>query len=133
MSAATLNLTVEQYASFIGAISLTDASTNLPSNISGAIAKMSILLVYGRPPLLNLDSNGNGLLVHDSSDHKTDPSTVTISLTALQTSSFVVTPSPTVVPPVAKYYYDLILEYPSGDITRLVQGTLTVIGGITND
>jgi len=133
MSAATLNLTVEQYASFTGAISLTDASTTLPSNISGAIAKMTIVAIYGRPALISLDSNGNGLLVHDSTDHVADPSTVTINLTAVQTSTFVVPPNAQVNPPTAKLYYDLILEYPSGEVTRLVQGTLTVIGGATSD
>jgi hypothetical protein len=94
---------------------------------------MTIVAIYGRPALISLDSNGNGLLVHDSTDHVADPSTVTINLTAVQTSTFVVPPNAQVNPPTAKLYYDLILEYPSGEVTRLVQGTLTVIGGATSD
>jgi hypothetical protein len=133
MSAATLNLSVEQYASFTGTLTLTDAATALPSDVGGVTARMAIVAFYGRPPLITLDSNGNGLVVHDSIDHSTDATTVTITLTGLQTAAMTVPPSATVIPPRQNYYYDLILEYPSGLVTRLVQGTLSVAGGATSD
>jgi len=133
MSAATLNLSVEQNASFTGNLTLTDASTNLPSNIAGVVAKMAVVAVYGRAAIFTLDSNGNGLLVHDSIDHVTDPSTITINISGLQTALLTAMPSATIIPPVQKYYYDLLLEYPTGTVTRLVQGTLSVTGGVTSD
>jgi hypothetical protein len=133
MSAAVLNLTVEQNASFEGVLTLSDGSTALPSNVSGVVAKMAIVALYGRPPLISLSSPSNGLIVHDSTDHISDPSSVTINLTAAQTTGLAVLPSVTVNPPKATYYYDLILEYPSGWVTRLVQGTIIVIGGATSD
>jgi len=138
MAAATLDLSVDQGATFRLVLALTQPVTSTAIDLTGYSAEMMVRKSYfDLLPLLTITSGNGGLTIGGTAG------TIMIVISAAQSSAFSVPPTVPVNgyglqgilynagPPTQSYVYDLDLQYPSGDIVRLVQGAFTVSAAAT--
>lgn len=117
MAAATVALPpIEKYATYSHTITWTDVSGN-GINLSNCTADMMLKITQGVPDVLFELSTANGRIVI------TDPINGVIQLT--------ISSSDTATLPVESMVYDLVISFPSGVKTRLIQGSIAVSDGVT--
>ncbi len=131
-TSATLN--VDQGATYRVIVTLTTPSnpptvpeTEVPLDLTGAHARMTVRPGYGQPSVLDLDDQELGGITLGGT-----AGTVTVELTAQQTGSLPVAPgaNPFVVP-FATFVFDIAITLSSGDVTRGLQGVIVASGGVT--
>ena len=130
MAAATLDLTIEQGATFrlsfvYGTRGADDVDGNptigTPHNLTGCSAKMQIRQRAGEPVLIDLET-------------VTDPSVAGIMLGGVDGTVAIHIPdelTDTLV--VRRARYDLKIIYPSGDERRILKGKVTIDPATTTD
>lgn len=112
---AIYNLTIYQGANFSQQFTWTDTN-NTPINLTGYTARMHARTSVNAPtPFLNLTSPSGGITLGGSAG------TVTVALTAAATAAI----------DEVLGVYDLELVAPSGDVTRFLQGTVTISREVT--
>ena len=115
MTAAKHNLTIDQGATF--RITLTYKIDSTPVNLTGYAARMQVRERYdSETTAVSLTSApGGGLTLGGSAG------TIAIEITDVQSAAM----------PAGRLVYDLELVAPNGDVTRLVEGTMTVTPEVT--
>jgi hypothetical protein len=117
MPAANVTLPpIEKYATYSHTITWTD-ETGAGINLVGCTADMMIKLTQGVPDIVFELSTTNGRIVI------TDPINGVMQLTINSTDTATV--------PVESLVYDLVVTFPSGTKTRLIQGAINVNDGVT--
>lgn len=111
--AGTYDFTIEQGTTFSRTFTWTDSSNN-PINLTGYTAKLSIAPAPAGTPYISL-TDTSGITLGGSAG------TIAVTLTAAQTTAFTFT--------TAKY--DLKLTDASGNVTRLLEGTVTLDDEVT--
>lgn len=110
MSAGKLNLTIEQGATFRKKLTW-QSSTGVPIDITGYTGRMQIRQqLKDAAPLIELTDVNGGIVITGASGE------IDLFIDDADTSTFVF----------QKGVYDLELEAPGGDVTRLVEGSVTV-------
>ena len=119
MPAATINLpNIERYASYAVPITFSsDFCNGIPVDLTGCTADMMIRASYGGSDVIELSTANGG---------------ITIPVPATGTLNLVLTPTLTAGLPVGIFIYDLLVTFPSGTVTRFIQGTVTVTDGVTH-
>lgn len=112
LSPGTLNLVAYQRATFDRV--LTWKIDGIPVNLTGYTAHMQVRQALGAPVEVEASTTAGGIALGGTSG------TITVQLTDAQTAAL----AP------GKYIYDLILDS-GAEVTRLVQGSLTVEAGVT--
>lgn len=110
-----VNLTFGQGTTWKLSMTYTDAN-DAPVDLTNYVARMQARVGYdAATTVLNINSNGSG---------------ITLGGTA-GSISIVVPASTTTTIGAAQYVYDLELVSPSDEVTRLIEGTLTVTPEVT--
>lgn len=105
--ATRVSIVIDQGSTFTSTISLNDQNDN-PLNVTGMIANAEMRKTYYSVNAVSFSTNlSNGFL--------------TLSLSAAQTASI----------EDGKYVYDVILTDNSGNVTRLIEGLVTVNPSVT--
>lgn len=115
MAAAPLNLTIEQGSTFRFSLTWSD-TFNVPIDLTGYTARMHIRDVITNPVFLLELTTGNGRIA-------ITPLLGKIELILSDTITAAITWTSGV--------YDLEIISPAGEVTRLVQGTVTVSPEVT--
>jgi hypothetical protein len=119
MSAGTYNMVMEQGATFSqemtwkidkNPVNLTGYSARMQVRGSGSGNRISTRLA------LSLTSENGDIILGGSEG------TITINISASSASNVI---------PAGKYFYDLELQSPNGEVTRLIKGTFTVVAEMT--
>jgi len=97
----------------------------LPRDITGCTARMQLRAKYGTDVLLELTTENGGLVVGGADGR------IQIIASAEQTDALGVTDDP--LKPRRSAKYDLELVWPSGDVTRVIEGDITLSPNITRD
>lgn len=121
MAAGTWNFTLEQGVTFVQSLVWTDANNN-PVNLTGYTGHMQIrneapLIAGNTASLLYIDMTTSGGQINIGGPN----GTVTLVLTSTETGILNFTTA----------VYDLALTSPSGAVTRLLQGTVTLSPEVT--
>jgi hypothetical protein len=112
MAAGVLNLLIEQGSTFLYSLSLRDA--NGPMNLTNFTARMQIRRTVGAPAVLLELTTANGRIAISGG-------TVALSVDAADTALL----------DFSKAVYDLEIESPNGDVTRLIQGDVVLSKEVT--
>jgi len=117
MTAGTYDLTIEQNATFqISVFWTTSTTPPVPINVTGYTAKMQIRPAVGDPTVLATLTTSNGGIIMGDTDGK-----ITLYMSDSTTLAF------TWVTGV----YDLDVVSPTGFVTRLLEGNVTVSQAVT--
>lgn len=128
MAAATYDLYVEQGATFRmnmtygrrdGTLDLNGDPVVIPYDLTGCTARLQIRQRRGALVLISATTT-NGGIVFDA-----DPTSGKMVITFSDEATDALTMS--------RARYDLELEYPSGDVVRILQGKVSIDGNITAD
>lgn len=111
---ATLNLTFPQGATWSLALTWNDDGGD-PINLTGYTARMHVRKSYDAATTVVALTSGSGITLGGAAG------TITLSVSATTTGGV----------PASTYVYDLELESGGGQVTRLVEGTLTVTPEVT--
>ena len=115
MPAGVLNLTIEQGATFKQAL-LVQAPGGMPMDLAGATARMQLRPSVASDTVLLELTTANGRLTIDAAQGRID-----MLVQATETNTL----------PAAAAVYDLELELSTGEVLRLVRGTVQVVQGVT--
>lgn len=117
MTPGTLPITLYAFASFSLPLQWTD-NTGAPIDLTGYKVRMQIReRVSSSTPVLSID-NGllGGIAITDAVNGK-----IQIDVTDEQTGAITIKSG----------FYDVVVENPSGDAVRLIQGVVTIVPGVT--
>lgn len=118
MAAAKLKLIVEQGATFRKVLTWKAGTPAVPVDLTGCTARMQMRgEITDAAPLVTLTTENNGIVLGGVAG------TIILQITATATAAFVWTTS----------VYDLEIQFPSGDVRRLVYGPVSVTPGVTRD
>jgi len=119
MPAATINLpAIEKYASYNVPITLSsDFCNGTPIDLTSCTADMMLRATLSGADVLEF-STANGKITIPTPTN----GTLNLVLTASQTAAITA----------GTYLYDLLVTFPSGVVTRFIQGTVTVVDGVTH-
>ena len=117
MPAARQNLSIEQGATF--RLSLQWAANNAPMDITGYVARMQIRSEVASSTVIHeLTSENGGIIFEDAATGK-----IQLYISSNNTAGF----------NFKRGVYDLELEAPSGDVIRLIEGSVTLSLEVTRD
>lgn len=94
-------------------------------DLTGCTARAQFREKYGRPVLVELTTENGGLTIGP------EPGRIHIWISDEQTDVLGATASP--LKPRTSAQWDLEIEYPSGDVRRLMQGDVTINPNITRE
>lgn len=127
MSAATFDLAIEQGATFRFSMvygrkdGTLDSDGNpivIPYDLTGCVARMQIRQRRGSEVLISATTTNGGIVITDPVAGK-----ITVTITDEATDSLTVT----------RAKYDLEVGFPSGDVLRVLQGSVKISPNITQD
>lgn len=127
MPAASYDIFIEQGATFrltmvygfdSGTVDVNGDPITTPYDITGCDIRMQIRQRRGATPLITATTGNGAVSIVDGPAGK-----LQVTLTATQTNQLAV----------SRALYDLEVEFPSGDVTRVIQGKVTVSPNITQD
>lgn len=124
MAKQPTNLSIDQGATFSTLIVWADATGNA-KNLYSYSAKMELRTSYASNTIVTSLSTANGEITTTSDGQ------ITLLLTPDRTSALPVDYNQTAKPPKTPYVYDLELIGPDGVVTRLLYGTINVVGEVT--
>jgi hypothetical protein len=114
MAAGKYDIVIEQGASFSMTITWKD-STDAPVNLGGYTARMQVRTTHDSPEALVSLTSGSGITLGG----------------ALGTIEVAIAPAVTAALPPSDAVYDLELQSSGGDVTRLLQGSVTISPEVT--
>lgn len=116
MPAADHDFALEQGATFRRTLEYQNPDTT-PFDLSGYTARMHVRARAGAPdpPLVELTTENGGLTIDGPNG------TIDVVVSAAQTTAL----------PVGRVVYDLLLVAPSGDIIRLIEGSMVIDAAVT--
>jgi hypothetical protein len=117
------DINIHQGTTFRMTLSWVDPAGD-PIDLTGYAARMQVRMRYDTPTALVSLTESAGITLGG------DQGTIAVELTAVQTAAIAVARN-TGVPPSDDYYYDLEVEAPTGEVTRLVFGVARVYREVT--
>lgn len=127
MSAASYDLAIEQGATFRftmvygrkdGTLDSDGNPIVIPYDITGCVARMQIRQRRGSEVLISATTSNGGIVITDALAGK-----LTVTITDEATESLTIT----------RAKYDLEIGFPSGDVLRILQGSVKISPNITQD
>lgn len=128
MSAANVNLVMEQGATFRQTITVTSPSGGV-YDLTGCTAHLqAVSQYYSTTKVLDLSSSNSGIIVNGTAG------TVSLFMSASDTKTLGASLGKgSGLPPIRVLYYDLDITFPSGDTIRVIQGLIKYIVGVTDN
>jgi hypothetical protein len=117
MAATTLNITIEQYATYSQQLEWRESAEGDPRDLTGYTAKMHLRRTPTGPVLLELSDVNERIVLGG----------------ALGTIDLYIADEDTAALPAATLVYDLVLTTPEGETLRFVKGNATVVAGVTHE
>lgn len=124
MASKPTNLNIDQGATFSTLVTWNDA-TGAAKNLYSYSAKMELRTSYASNTIVDTLSTANGEIT------TTADGQISLVLPPERTRALPVDYTQTSKPPKTPYVYDLELTAPDGTVTRLLYGTVYVIGEVT--